>query len=55
MNTILQTLTEEQCKAIDWMIENNFQSYLDGVKQNIGAEYDTIFGEMLRRNGLKIV
>lgn len=30
MNEILQTLTEEQRKAVDWMIKNNIQD--NGIK-----------------------
>ena len=53
-NQILQTLSKEQCDAVDWMIRNNIQSYIDGVKANIGAEYDTPIGEMFRKNGIKV-
>lgn len=53
-NVILRTLSEEQRNAVDWMIRNNIQSYIDGVKANIGAEYSTPIGEMFRENGIKV-
>ena len=35
MNEVLQTLTEEQRKAVDWMIKNNLQDFCDSVKSGI--------------------
>lgn len=53
-NQILQTLSKEQCDAVDWMIKNNIQSYIDGVLSNTGEEYSTPIGEMFRENGIKV-
>lgn len=54
-NQILQTLSEEQCEAVDWMIKNNIQSYIDGIRAGItGAEYSTSIGEIFRENGIKV-
>lgn len=53
-NQILRTLSKEQCEAVDWMIKNNIQSYIDGVLSNTGEEYSTPIGEMFRENGIKV-
>ena len=54
-NQVLQTLSKEQCEAVDWMIKNNIQSYIDGIRAGItGAEYSTPIGKMFRNNGIKI-
>lgn len=53
MNEILQTLTEEQRKAVDWMIKNNIQDFCDSVK--IGAiNPNTIIAKVFQDNGIKV-
>lgn len=53
MNEILQTLTEEQRKAVDWMIKNNLQDFCDSVK--IGrVNPNTIIAKTFQDNGLKV-
>lgn len=53
-NTILRTLTKDQCEAIDWMFKNNIQSYIDSIKSKTGAEYSTPIGKLFRDNGIKV-
>lgn len=53
-NQILQTLSKEQRDAVDWMIRNNIQSYIDGILSNTGEEYSTPIGKMFRDNGIKV-
>ena len=53
-DAILRTMTEEQCDAVEWMLRNNIQSYINGVLSNTGEEYSTPIGKMFRENGIKI-
>ena len=53
MNKILQTLTEEQRKAVDWMIEENLRSYCDSVKSR-SVDPNTIIAKIFHENGIKV-
>ena len=53
MNEILRTLTEEQRKAVDWMIEENLQSFCDSVKSR-DIDPNTIIARTFRDNGIKV-
>ena len=53
MNEILQTLTEEQIEAVDWMIKNNLQSFCDDVKIGI-VNPNTIIVKVFHENGIKV-
>ena len=53
MNEILQTLTEEQRKAVDWMIKNNLQDFCDSVKIGM-IDPNTIIARTFQDNGLKV-
>lgn len=53
MNEILQTLTEEQRKAVDWMIKNNIQDFCDSVKTG-AINPNTTIAKMFQDNGIKV-
>ena len=53
MNEILQTLTEEQKKAVDWMIKNNLQDFCDSVKIGM-TNSNTIISKTFQKNGIKV-
>ena len=53
MNEILQTLTEEQRKAVDWMIKNNLQDFCDSVKSGI-INPNTTIAKIFHENGIKV-
>ena len=53
MNEILQTLTEEQRKAVDWMIKNNLQDFCDSVKSR-SVDPNTIIAKIFHENGIKV-
>ena len=53
MNEILQTLTEEQRKAVDWMIKNNLQDFCDSVKSRT-INPNTTIAKIFYENGIKV-
>lgn len=53
VNEILQTLTEEQRKAVDWMIENNLQDFCDSVKTG-SINPNTSIAKVFHKNGIKV-
>ena len=53
MNEILQTLTEEQRKAVDWMIEGNLRSFCDSVKSG-DVNPNTTIAKIFYENGIKV-
>lgn len=53
MNEILRTLTEEQRKAVDWMIKNNIQEFCDSVKTG-AISPNTIIAKTFQENGIKV-
>lgn len=53
MNEILRTLTEEQRKAVDWMIKNNIQEFCDSVKTG-AINPNTIIAKTFQENGIKV-
>ena len=53
MNEILQTLTEEQRKAVDWMIKNNLQDFCDSVKSRT-INSNTTIAKIFHENGIKV-
>lgn len=53
MNEILRTLTEEQRKAVDWMIKNNIQDFCDSVKTR-AIDPNTIIAKIFHKNGIKV-
>ena len=53
MNEILQTLTEEQKKAVDWMIKNHLQDFCDSVKIGM-TNSNTIISKTFQKNGIKV-
>ena len=53
MNEILQTLTEEQRKAVDWMIKNNLQDFCNSVKSRT-INPNTTIAKIFHENGIKV-
>lgn len=53
MNETLQTLTEEQRKAVDWMIKNNLQAFCDSVKTGT-VNSNTIIAKIFHENGIEV-
>ena len=53
MNEVLQTLTEEQRKAVDWMIKNNLQDFCDSVKSGT-INPNTTIAKTFQKNGIKV-
>lgn len=53
MNEILRTLTEEQRKAVDWMIKENLQSFCDSVKSR-NVDPNTTIAKIFHENGIKV-
>lgn len=53
MNEILQTLTEEQRKAVDWMIKENLQAFCDSVKSGT-VNPNTTIAKIFHKNGIKV-
>ncbi len=46
-------LTEEQRKAVDWMIKENLRSFCDSVKSR-SVDPNTIIARTFRDNGIKV-
>ena len=53
MNEVLHTLTEEQRKAVDWMIEENLRSFCDSVKSGT-INPNTTIAKIFHENGIKV-
>lgn len=53
MNEVLHTLTEEQRKAVDWMIKNNLQDFCDSVKSR-SVDPNTTIAKIFHENGIKV-